>query len=127
MNIDILLKERKVLLIKCPNVPFEVGDVIEDIRHGYIYNNGVNLCIKANDYPGIFGNLEWWEKRKESEMPKFLKTIKPDYYYSVQEVDKWSIGCTNVITKQWGSFQSTNVLGLCVCAGIVVQMFSLST
>ncbi len=65
-----------------PFSPYEVGEVIdivddEQFLEGCGLPNGDYTILKAKtllaDYPNLFRLCEWWEFRKESEMPEYVK------------------------------------------------------
>jgi len=63
MTTDQLLTPRRKVAIKYPDSPYEVGDIL-------ICNNGTKYY---DEFPEIFKELCWWEERKESEMPEYVK------------------------------------------------------
>lgn len=65
MEIQKLLKPRYRVIASYPSSGYEVGSTIENI--------GENYCMFLNEYPHLFRKLEWWEERKESDLPKYVK------------------------------------------------------
>lgn len=88
-TIDHLLAPRFEVIADYPDQILEKNQVVRGLV------NYVTGTVKVNltEYPHLFRPLNWWEKRTEDEMPKYLKiglgielpTIKFDYY----EVHKW--------------------------------------
>ena len=58
-----LIKPRFEVIADYPKSIFKIGEIIE---------NG-NEFSYYTDYPHLFKKLNWWENRKENEMPSYLK------------------------------------------------------
>lgn len=59
-----LLKPRYEVISDFPGSTYHVGEIVQ--------------CLESNTehfrWPTIFRQLEWWEKRKENELPRYIKT-----------------------------------------------------
>lgn len=93
-----LLKPRYEVVADYPKSDFAVGEIIllKDNK------NGVPVYVKAefdgvdfidvsffNDFPHIFKKLKWWERRKDEEMPQYLKLTmagKIQYCHKVEKI-----------------------------------------
>jgi hypothetical protein len=107
-NVDELLKPR----VKCigdkdnhyPNSPFEVGEIIHADERGefnYYTDNG-RYRIAPEAYPHLFKPLAWWEDRKESEMPEYVRNNTKEAYCfgEVYKVGKWNSLLTKLYFNQ---------------------------
>ena len=100
MNNEELLYPRYEVIADFWDNPFEIGQIltcknkqepemppISELKSGkiteYLFTDYVALREGGSamysepnfsNYPNLFKKLEWWEKRKESELPKYLKT-----------------------------------------------------
>jgi hypothetical protein len=85
MTTEELMKLRWKVIADFPsNEWFEIGDII-------IANSGENgyktptddednwLALMPDRYPAIFKKLEWWECRKEEDLPEYVKSKKYTY------------------------------------------------
>jgi|SRR6185503_12035353 len=73
-KVEDLLKPRYKVIADYPFCPFEVGEILyEHEGKFYVYTDSGRYPINPNAFPAIFKELMWWEERKESEMPGYLK------------------------------------------------------
>lgn len=80
MTAQELMKPRFEVIGDYPGNDISVGEVFEsnsDWPESYLLK-----------YPHLFRKLNWWEHRKEEDMPKKVKT--PDYD-NVYEIVKWDM------------------------------------
>lgn len=75
IDVEELLKPRYKVVADFPQgvFKFQVGEILE--KKG-IHFTGQAKSINENEidkYPHLFKKLEWWEDRKESDMPEYLK------------------------------------------------------
>jgi hypothetical protein len=88
MEVEELLKPRYKVIADYPfNKSFKIGEVIalneiDDRPHlvkeeyALIQNTVVTHTFYKTDfdkYPHLFKKLEWWQERKESDMPEYVK------------------------------------------------------
>ncbi|WP_319502548.1 hypothetical protein [uncultured Draconibacterium sp.] len=96
MTAEQLLKPRFEVIADYPKSIFKVGEILNG-ELIYCDTNGP----KYSDYPHLFKKLNWWENRKESEMPK--KITSPDFD-DVYEIVKWDMdmmfGFTDIKKRQ---------------------------
>lgn len=65
MTAEELLKPRIFVQHTYPNAPFKTGEIITE---------PTDEQLKwVDEFNLLFRKLYWWENRKESEMPKFIK------------------------------------------------------
>jgi len=64
--IDDLMKPRYKVIADYPDNEFSVGEILPD----EVVSNEEDEILK---YPHLFKKLEWWEERRESEMPEYVK------------------------------------------------------
>ena len=96
MTIEELLKPRWKIIADFPGshrTGLNIGDVVQSNNIDapevhFLADYYVNL----NNYPAIFKKLEWWEERKEEDMPKFLRFKKNN------EIFKFFITLHNIQT-----------------------------
>lgn len=75
-SVEELMKPRYKVVADYPGMPFLSDQIIEregtngtdDYYHPF---NNKNICL--NRYPNLFKKLEWWEERKQEEMPEYVK------------------------------------------------------
>lgn len=79
MDIEQLLKPRYKVIADYPFSAYTVGQII--LIHDYNPNKDLFKM-----YPHLFKPLQWWEERKESDMPQYVKDEKGQ----IQKVLSWS-------------------------------------
>lgn len=105
-NIEDLLKPRYLVVAGWPeNNSWRVGDILEfkKCKYGYYHEHWKDsqLSIWYEDYkpqpknsfatyPHLFRKLSWWEKREESEMPKYVKLCEDYMDFKTGQVYKYS-------------------------------------
>lgn len=67
---------------KYPNSVWEIGDIID-------CQDDMFLVKELEEYPKFYKKLNWYEKRNENEMPKYLKFIWEDELQDVVKVTTW--------------------------------------
>lgn len=77
MNIDNLLTPRFKIIADFPDNSYgEVGTILDRNWSKFPNDNETEKPIwSISDFPNLFKKLEWWEERKESDMPSYLKKI----------------------------------------------------
>ena len=70
MNVEKLLKPRFKVIANYPKSFYKIGEII-DTGYELIYCD--THGAKFTDYPHLFKKLNWWERREEGDMPKYLK------------------------------------------------------
>ena len=70
-EIEKLMRPRFEVIAPYPNCTHKVSDIIEGIH-------AETLAEHYRQYPHLFRELKWWEKRTEDEMPKFVKSKDGD-------------------------------------------------
>jgi len=72
MKPEELLRPRFEVIADYPHSEYEVGEVLD--RNWSWDGDDVNGFNKSiSQYPHLFKELEWWEKREEKDMPEYLK------------------------------------------------------
>lgn len=102
-TIDHLLTPRFRVIGDYPKAEFQAGSLLVKIQYAteeiyhidkYASVGGMNL-EEIQKYPNLFQQLQWWEERKEEEMPKYLKISKdlqlPAKEFDYYKVYKWHI------------------------------------
>jgi len=69
-----LLKPRFEVIADYPCSILDIGEVFMTYETGMVYATE-NDKISALDYPHLFRKIDWWEHRKEEDMPKKLKSL----------------------------------------------------
>lgn len=109
MEIEELLKPRYKVIAEYPQGFFKEGEIVytfcdakSPYRTWYISteeNGRVWQHGSCEKYPKVFKKLEWWEERKETDMPEYVKLNpknKEDYptvsLKEIYKVKKWSGG-----------------------------------
>jgi hypothetical protein len=82
-KVEDLLKPRYKVIADYPG---------NDTPVGTIHDNEFTVRFHEktlNSYPHLFKKLEWWEERKESEMPEYVKSKNADknFYYKIIKWD----------------------------------------
>ena len=85
-----LLIPRFEIIADYPNNEFgEIGTILDRDWGKYPNDNKtLNPVWQISDFPYLFKKLEWWEKRTEKEMPKYLYCPNTKEYY---EIFKWDM------------------------------------
>ena len=130
MKAEELMNPRFEVIEKYPNSPFSIGDIL----HKYFYSTSTTglycyVTIKENPlqgfavekaelYPNIFKKLNWWEHRKEEDMPKrliskaFANEETKEVSDEIFEIESWDmknfIGWINEEKRQCCSLLSWN-------------------
>jgi len=97
MNIENLLVQRFKVISDYPDSPFMINDILTFDGIVYGMNEPQKFVRTPEKYPLIFKQLNWWEKRSESEMPKYLKHTLSDGKTTFHEVIKWDLSNPNFI------------------------------
>jgi len=88
-KVEDLLKPRYKVIADYPFCPFEVGEILyEHEGKFYVYEDSGRYPINPEAFPAVFKKLEWWEERKESEMPKYVKNAADGYIFELMEQSK---------------------------------------
>lgn len=102
MTIDKLLNPRYEVIADYPSNTLPIGTIMECPNYDNDFTKGYWIQSQKT-YPHLFKRLNWWEKREESEMPKYLKHSfggNTEYY----EVVKWDMkimcGFTNIKNRE---------------------------
>lgn len=108
-----LLKPRFELIAEFPNNHYgKVGTILDRDWAKYPNDDETEKAIwRISDFPHLFRKLNWWEHRKESEMPKKLKSLaskdNPDFDIDKEEIFhilKWDMngmmGFTNIEKRE---------------------------
>ncbi len=99
--IEKLLKTRFEVIASYPNTKFEVGDILtkydfktsKEGAYCYVTNTESPLqgSVLKKDFaetmPHLFKKLNWWDYRKKSEMPIYLKSLQFEEAYKIQDWD----------------------------------------
>ena len=62
---------------------YDVGDIV-----GTNTNEDVQYF---SNYPSLFRLMDWWEKRKECEMPMYLKHTIDKEIWTYHKIEKWNM------------------------------------
>lgn len=115
-DIKDLVKPRYEVVADYPNSPHEIGILLtEELPGHYYYQDGdtnrMVQVIKIQEYPDIFKPLQWWEKRLEEEMPKYLKFCY-EGKTTAYKIEKWDMpslfGYINIEKRQGCSIMGFN-------------------
>lgn len=83
MTKEELLKPRWEVIANYPwNTEHEIGDIISEGKY-HIEPDDWSISLSTNElqyaigifpseYPAIFKKLEWWEKREDKDLPKYV-------------------------------------------------------
>lgn len=74
MSTEELMKVRYKVIADYPGMDdfYKIGEIIQP-----------RYPIHYGSYPHIFKKLEWWEERKESDMPQYVKSLNTTLIYKV--------------------------------------------
>lgn len=111
MTNEQLLQPRYQVRIDFPQLvfKFEKNDVL--IKRGIHFTNEVASIREdlLDLYPSVFRRMMWWERRREEDMPKYLRcTNRPDtshYPGMIFKIDEW-------FARNCGRHDK---IGVCVC------------
>lgn len=66
---------------------------------------GVETQIKFDKHPNLFKKLEWWEERKESDMPEYLYSEVRKEYFRIERYDlKHAVAHPDYGDKKYNGF-----------------------
>lgn len=82
-----LMKPRYKCIASYPFSPVR----IDQIMTGETFNLSGQEKVHMVDYPAIFQRLDWWEDRKESEMPEYIRMTDENMVIKV-DCFVWGIG-----------------------------------
>lgn len=98
MSIEQLLNPRVKLSVKYPGQPVPTGTILHRYERGvqvyYVDTPGTILtpgCVFeeiVDEYPHLFKPLQWWEERKDEDMPEYIKYWDTGLYFPVERVCK---------------------------------------
>lgn len=77
-----LMKPRYKVIADYPDSKYKVDEIIELTWNDPLPNKYGGYQSFYNKYPHLFKKLQWWEERKEDEMPEYVK-------YKFMEDSKW--------------------------------------
>ena len=84
-QIDRLMMPRYEVIADYPNSGFRIGDIIPDALPEWVTDEQKEFTInECKKYPVLFKALQWYEKRKLSELPLYVKDS-----LGVYKMDKW--------------------------------------
>jgi hypothetical protein len=77
LSIEELLKPRYKVIAEDTSGNFRIGDMFIKSNYGDWFESGTFEMPEweLQKYPHLFCKLEWWEERKESEMPEYVKDL----------------------------------------------------
>ena len=121
-KVNLLLKRVKVIA-PYPHMKVEVGDILIQYffktsdTDMYCYCTNIEVPLQgrsinpefAESMPHLFKPLQWWEERSIDDMPEYVKIINKAYHFSVQKVICFTDNKSFVKTKEWASFQNTEI------------------
>jgi hypothetical protein len=72
---EINYDQKRFIAKAFPFSPFEEGEVLPVDENGMIYYpfTESNEFINPKEYPHIFTELDWWEKRPNKDLPTYLR------------------------------------------------------
>lgn len=91
MTPEDLMKPRYKVIADFPqwsSFKYKIGDLLEKLGIHFV-GSGTSRGINENEidlYPAIFKKLEWWEERKESDMPQYVK--KGERFYDLSNANE---------------------------------------
>lgn len=93
-TIDHLLTPRFEVIADYPNSQFKVGEILDRDWAEYPYGDESTESPnwKVSNYPNLFRPLNWWEKRTEEEMPKYLKQVSDSGIMLYFMIGNWDMG-----------------------------------
>lgn len=89
MTTEELLKPRYKVIADYPFSDFKVGDILnQDKKREWLWEYNHSEISKPHAYPHIFKELQWWEERKENDMPEYLE-VTPNEPRYIGKVFAW--------------------------------------
>ena len=71
MSIEELMKPRWKVVTDYPQSLFFINEIV--FYDGlWAKTDEVKVMVNPDSYPAIFKKLQWWEERKEEDLPKYL-------------------------------------------------------
>lgn len=91
MTVKELLIPRFQLIAKYPQCPYRMGDILV-FEHDH---NGEPLCLDRavftesamKEFSANFRKMEWWEERKDEELPKYVRSNNTGLVYEIEHYD----------------------------------------
>lgn len=88
-----LMQPRFKVIADYPESPFEINSIFtaDDYK---LTEESSFVDIEFREYPHLFRELQWWEDRKEDEMPEYVKVIDVSYLpqsNTVFKIIRWEI------------------------------------
>ena len=103
MKVKELIMPRFEVIAEYPNCEFKKGETLVRIKnatndwyHKEIYASTAGILLSdLEKYPHLFKKLNWWENRKEEEMPKYLKhRMQVDSEnWAYDKIEGWDMRC----------------------------------
>lgn len=111
-----LLKPRIEVIADYPNSPFAVGDILlfeksDSVFGWYLregYDEGICTAIMFENYPHLFRQLPWHEKRELEDMPEYVKMVPESILVAKSHKFDWE-PCYKV--SDWRITEKGNVQG----------------
>lgn len=116
---DLMLK-RYVMIDIYPEQKFEVGEILyaDGRGHVYIYEDKGRQRFYPENYPKLFREMGWWEKRQINEMPLYLKfnerssfckigdDEEPEVHivkrhFKISDSDEWRYSHSDCFISEW--------------------------
>jgi len=81
-----LLEPRYKVVADYPHSNFEINQILDTDAQGVhiSYEDYGKEYTTLADYPHLFKKLEWWEDRKDKNLPKYIKKIDSGAVYEVE-------------------------------------------
>lgn len=96
MTPEEILRPRYKVIDNWPgNTKFEIGDILKGYSPGcgggdlILNDKGESVWLSPEKYPHLFKKLEWWEDRKESELPEYVKWVNSSGSY-INHITGWN-------------------------------------
>jgi hypothetical protein len=92
MTASELLQPRYMVIADYPDSPFRIGQIITEFKDDYFeIESGMNVTgifmnCSISELPHLFRRLNWWEYRKEEDLPKKVKHNRTN---KVLEITSW--------------------------------------
>lgn len=114
MSVEDLMRDRYKVVANYPHSPYTIGDLVEisetgtsfhctttkdydSFREDLVDQENYFSILRIIDFPDLFKKLFWWEERKESDMPQYVKSLINQKYYKVTSFYTFSFkGICNV-------------------------------
>lgn len=106
LSVEELMIPRYMLIANYPGNDLPIGTIYTTDSKAWIWSN-LRLAPKnIKDYPANFRKMEWWEGRREEDMPKYIKHADSLYRMDeVIEVIDWHMD------EEIPCFQDNSVMG----------------